>query len=116
FPVSRDEGPDMFLQLLLIGMIVTVKYENELRNRLEPAQFSLILSRQAFGDVLQGIAIVNLNDVGRHAGWTDNDICKRVGTAELDFLLDAHRLRFTSIGRHGHEWADVARDFLYEQT
>src|SRR4029453_12137088 len=93
--MNRDECPDMFLELLVIGMVVTVEYENELRNRLEPAQFSLILSRQALGYALQGITIVNLYDVGRHARCADNDIRKRVGSAELNFLLDAHRLGST---------------------
>src|SRR6266850_3199925 len=114
--MNGDECPDMFLEFLVIGMVVTVEYENELRNRLEPAQFSLILSRQALGYALQGITIVNLYDVARHARCPDNDIRKRVGSAELDFLLDAHRLGFNSILRHVHEAADAAREFFYEQT
>jgi len=106
----------MFLELLVIGMVATVEYENELRNRLEPAQLSLILSLQALGYALQRITIVNLYDVGRHARCADDDIRKRVGSAELDFLLDSHRLRLNSILRRVHEAANAAREFFYEQT
>jgi hypothetical protein len=39
-----------------------------------------------------------------------------LGVAELDLLLDTHRLRLNPILRHVHEAADVARKFLDEQA
>jgi hypothetical protein len=37
-----------------LEIVVTIEYDNELRNVLEPVQFSLIFSRYAFTDLING--------------------------------------------------------------
>jgi hypothetical protein len=45
-----------------------------------------------------------------------NDVRKRVGGIELDFLPNSNRLRLNAVPRGVHEAADVASEFLDEQA
>ena len=110
----RDECPETFFESMRLEIVVTIEYDNELRNVLEPGEFSLIFSRYAFTDLINGITVINLHDVTCRAGYVDHDVRECIRSVEFNLLLNANELRLDSVLCGVSEATDIASEFLNE--